>query len=206
MVYVDGFNFYYRALKKTPHRWIDLNTLVRRMMPNSTIVGIKYYTALVSSRPHNPDQPQRQQLYLRALRTIPNLEIHLGHYLMHEVPMAKVVPAGQPAEMVKVYKTEEKGSDVNLATHMVHDAHMDRFDVAVLISNDSDLVAPVRIINGELNKKVVLLAPDRSRPARALLGVVSSMKQIREGALRASQFPETLTDAQGTFARPVRWR
>ena len=42
-------------------------------------------------------------------------------------------PPGQAQQFAKVIKTEEKGSDVNLATHLLHDAHMGRFDVAVVV-------------------------------------------------------------------------
>jgi hypothetical protein len=55
--------------------------------------------------------------------------VHLGHFLSHEVTMPVAVPPGQRQTHVKVIKTEEKGSDVNLATHLMHDAHMGRFDV-----------------------------------------------------------------------------
>jgi hypothetical protein len=95
---------------------------------------IKYFTALVSARPNEPDQPVRQQLYLRALRTLPKVSIHFGHFLTHEITMALVVPPRQPTKYAGVIKTEEKGSDVNLATHLLHDAHMGRFDVAVVVS------------------------------------------------------------------------
>ena len=111
-VYVDGFNLYYGALRKTPYRWVNLQALFQLLLPNNTIQDIKYFTALVSARPGDLTQPVRQQLYLRALATVPNISVHLGHFLVHEVTMALVVPAGQPQQFVKVIKTEEKGSDV----------------------------------------------------------------------------------------------
>ena len=77
-IYVDGFNLYYGALKGTPYRWLNINKLCRIMLPRDTIHQIKYFTALVTSRPKDPDQLTRQQTYLRALQTIPNLEIIYG--------------------------------------------------------------------------------------------------------------------------------
>jgi hypothetical protein len=50
------------------------------------------------------------------------------------------------AQKVWVDKTEEKGSEVNLASHLLRDAFSKRFEVAVLITNDSDLAEPVRIV------------------------------------------------------------
>jgi hypothetical protein len=203
-VYVDGFNLYYGALRKTPFRWVNLNTLFQLLLPNNTIQDIKYFTALVAARPNDLTQPQRQQLYLRALATLPNVSVQLGHFLVHEVMMALVVPPGQPQQFVKVIKTEEKGSDVNLATQLLHDAHMNRFDVAVVVSNDSDLLGPIKIVRNELNKKVGVLNPQK-HPSRAILPHIDFIKQIRAGALQASLFPDQLSDRHGMFTKPQGW-
>jgi len=203
-VYIDGFNLYYGALRNTSYRWLNPEALCQLLLPRNTIAQIKYFTALVSARPSDLDQPVRQQLYLRALATLPKVSVHLGHFLTHEVTMALVVPSGQPQKYARVVKTEEKGSDVNLATHLLHDAHMGRFDVAVVISNDSDLLEPIKIVRQDLNKKVGILNP-HPNPSRALLPHIDFIKQIRPGVLRAAQFPVTLTDAHGTFTKPPRW-
>jgi hypothetical protein len=105
--------------------------------------------------------------------------------------MAMEMPPGQPQRYVRVIKTEEKGSDVNLATHLLHDAHMGRFDVAVVISNDSDLLEPIKIVRQELGKIVGILNP-HPNPSRALLPHIDFIKQIRAGVLKAAQFPNTL--------------
>ena len=94
-VYVDGFNLFYGALRRTPHRWLDIDRWCRLLLPNNDIQTIKYFTALVSERPGDPDQPVRQQLYLRALNTLPTVSLHLGHFLSHKVTMLKVVPPSQ---------------------------------------------------------------------------------------------------------------
>lgn len=77
--------------------------------PQKHIVKIKYFTARVSARPHDPDQPVRQQAYLRALETIPHLQIIYGHFLTNTVkmPVANCPPGKQCYETV--IKTEEKG-------------------------------------------------------------------------------------------------
>ena len=74
-IYVDGFNLYYGALRKTPHRLVNLESLFQFLLPKNTIQEIKYFTALVSARPNDPSQPQRQQLYLRALATLPKVSV-----------------------------------------------------------------------------------------------------------------------------------
>lgn len=202
-VYIDGFNFYYGALRGTPHRWVNPLTLCQLLLPKNTIGEIKYFTALVSARPNDLDQPVRQQTYLRALATIPNISVHLGHFLSHEVSMKLATPInGQ--RYAKVIKTEEKGSDVNLATHLLHDAHAGKFDIAVVVTNDSDLLAPIKIVREDLGRKVGILNP-QSHPSRALLPHIDFIKQIRSGVLAASQFPPQLTDAKGVFTKPQSW-
>lgn len=100
--------------------WIWAGSLSCSFLTNQ-VQRIKYFTAHVNARPNNPDQPIRQQPYLRALRTIPNLEVILGHFL---VSRCRMLEAGSPPHApryVEVVKTEEKGSDVNIATHMLWD-------------------------------------------------------------------------------------
>jgi hypothetical protein len=178
--------------------------LFQLLLPNNAIQDIKYFTALVAARPNDLTQPQRQQLYLRALATVPNISVHLGHFLVHEVMMALVVPPGALQQFVKVIKTEEKGSDVNLATQLLNDAHLNRFDVAVVVSNDSDLLGPIKIVRNELGKKVGVLNPQK-HPSRAILPHIDFMKQIRAGALQAALFPDQLIDRYGVFTKPQGW-
>jgi uncharacterized LabA/DUF88 family protein len=204
IVYVDAFNLYYGALKGTPYKWLDLSKLCQLLLPQHQLEHIHYFTALILPRPHDPQQPQRQQLYLRALQTIPNLSITYGHFLSQEVMMKVVNPLPGQAPYVNVIKTEEKGSDVNIAAQLLKDAFTNQFDTAVLISNDSDLVLPLKIARQDLAKKVGILNP-YNRPSRTLLAQADFIRQIRSGVLNLSQFPATLTDGRGRFGKPSGW-
>jgi uncharacterized LabA/DUF88 family protein len=199
------------------------------MLPKHQIQEIKYFTATVTPRKDNPEQPIRQNIYFRALRTIPNLTIIKGHFLSNKVrlPLAnctsnsfvqKIVrkaslPFWHPSiawsekrkmTMAKVIKTSEKGSDVNLATHLLHDAYRDKFEAAVLITGDSDLLEAVRIVSKEIKKGVGVLCP-QMHPAVVLQREATFYKEIRSTVLSLSQFPVTLTDKHGTFHKPARW-
>ena len=67
-IYIDGFNFYYGAVKNTPYKWLDFKSLFTKLLsPANKIVSIKYFTAIVTGK-IDPNQPQRQKTYLRALR------------------------------------------------------------------------------------------------------------------------------------------
>jgi len=118
-VYVDGFNLYYGAVKGTPYKWLNILSLCQKLLPRNKIFKIKYFTALVTARPGDPGQPSRQQIYLRALRTIPDLEIIYGHFLEHPVRLPLVSSLSRQPRYAQVMKTEEKGSDVNLAAFLI---------------------------------------------------------------------------------------
>lgn len=204
IVYIDGLNFYYGAVRRTPYKWVDLGKLCRYLLPRNQIVKIKYFTSRVLARPGEPDPPLRQQAYLRALRTLPDFETHFGHFLSHRVRMPTADSRPGAPRFVDVIKTEEKGSDVNLASHLLHDAHEGRFDVGVVVTNDSDLVEPIRLVRQELGLPVGILNP-YPKPAVEIQRTASFIKPIRKGVLAASQFADTLQDSSGMFFRPKAW-
>jgi uncharacterized LabA/DUF88 family protein len=201
-VYIDGFNLFYGALKKTPFKWLDLSRLCQALLPSDAIQEIKYFTARVSAWPGKPSSAHDQGLYIRALKTIPNLSIKYGHFLTHTVPM--YLAAVTPPKRVWVEKTEEKGSDVNLASHLVRDAFQKQFEVAVLVTNDSDLAEPVRIVAEELKMPVGILNPHQHH-SKELQRYATFVKRIRQGHLVASQFPATMRDGKGAFSKPAGW-
>jgi hypothetical protein len=200
-VYIDGFNLYYGCIKGTPFHWLNLGEMCRLLLPKDKIQRIKYFTALVTARPNDPDQPLRQRTFLRALQTIPNLEIILGSFLSHEVMMPRS-PLG--TGYVKVIKTEEKGSDVNIAAHLLLDVFRNDYELAVVVSNDSDLLLPIRIVTEQFGKPVGLLNPQQN-PSVALLPHVMFVKNIRKNVLKNSLFPPVLKDGHGEFSKPGIW-
>jgi len=211
-VYVDGFNLYYRALKKRPAcKWLDLQALAQRLLgPKDVLVSIKYFTARVHPRPPDNGQRQRQDFYLRALRTNPLISIIEGHFLVNETRMMLAPSeqlrdlAGNPVDRARVVKTEEKGSDVNLASHLLVDGFEDAYDLAVLVSADTDLVEPFRLARVALKKRVALFTP--AEHAHPLLKQHAHFKRlITEADLLACQLPNQITDAMGTFHRPPTW-
>lgn len=203
-VYVDAFNLYYRALRGTPYKWLDISALFPILLSGHEVRRIKYFTAKVSARPDDPGQPIRQQTYFRALKTLPTLSFHYGHFLTHKIWLPLADPPENGERYVRVLKTEEKGSDVNLATHLLADGFRDEYEAAVVISNDSDLLEPIRIAKEELGKIVGVLHPAR-HPTHVLVRQASFFKGIRPSALARSQFPESITDSRGTFHKPIAW-
>jgi len=203
-VYVDGFNLYYRAVKGTPYRWLNLSKLCTLLLPGHHINRIRYFTTRIVPPRDDPQKLRRQLTYIRALETIPNLSVHYGQFLTHSVWRPLVNPPTQGAQTVQVLDTKEKGSDVNLATYLLVDGFKKEYEMAVVISNDSDLVPPIKAVREELGLPVGILHPGGTR-SRELSEVAAFYRPIRSRALRASQFPPVLTDTRGQVRKPAEW-
>lgn len=253
-VYVDGFNLYYGAVKHTPHRWLNPVELTKQLLPATCVIEkLKYFTARVSGAA-DPGAPRRQHIYLSALSTLPEVEIHYGRFLAKAIwrpvtnlPVANAtihctppssLPAGThtvtggslsgpqrllvavyppkgasrggrpptpmtDALITQVHTMEEKGSDVNLASHLLNDAWKGLFDVAVVISNDTDLVTPIRIVAVERQKHVYVVCPGRWQMSPPLAKVATYTRHIRPAMLKAAQFPDVI--AGTTIQKPHGW-
>ncbi len=84
---------------------------------------------------------------------------------------------------------------------MLNDGHKKDYELAVMITNDSDLLEPMRIVKQELGLPVGLINPHK-KPSVSLRQQANFIKQIRTGVLQASQFPASMTDKYGTFHKP----
>lgn len=168
IAYGDGSNLYYRALRGTPDKWLDVRALLELVYPRNALEHVRYYTALVKPLPNDPDQPRRQQTYLRALSTLPGLTIHLGQFTTHEVrlPLVSSLGSSRP-RFARVLRTEEKGSDVNLAAH---------------------LVEPIRLVTRDLGLPVGVLTPC-NQPAGGLRNAATFYTVMRANAPAKCQLP-----------------
>lgn len=109
IVYVDGFNFYYGALKGTAFKWLDHRTLASALLRGHRITRVKYFTARVQDRTDNLGLSQRQDAYIRALQAHSGAEVHYGQFKQrHKTrPLADKLKKGV-VEFVAVVDTEER--------------------------------------------------------------------------------------------------
>ncbi|MEK7106715.1 MAG: NYN domain-containing protein [Patescibacteria group bacterium] len=209
IVYIDGFNVYYNLVRNTNHKWLNLRELLEYVFPktHNDIVSIKYFTALIKTRRKDPDQLIRQQTYIRALETIQGLEVIYGSFLTNPVfmPLVMCERCVTLGPIMQVLKTEEKGSDVNLATHLIKDGCQGNFDVAIVITNDSDFALPIGMVRDEFKKTIIVGYPTPKVSGR-LSSAATFVRRIRRGNLLMKfQFPQTLTDKIGTITKPATW-
>jgi uncharacterized LabA/DUF88 family protein len=211
IVYVDGFNLYYGQLKGTPYKWLDPQILFGNVLASvNQIIAVKYFTARVQPTPTDPAVHVRQDAYFQALGLCcPLVELHFGHFLRHKVRMGNANP---PPATVEVWKSEEKGSDVNLALHVLNDAWQDAYDCAVIVSNDSDLCEAMGLVKQHHPQKVLGLitpgAPKR-KTSQQLASHADFRRPIRQHALQNSQLPTSiplLGPLAGTvISKPETW-
>ena len=211
IVYVDGFNLYY-GLKEAQYKrffWLDIHALAHNLLRrNQKLVESKYFTARISGaskttpshlRTHLDAKQKRQTTYLDALATIPNLQIIEGHFL-HKTVSCK--------RCQNTWKSpEEKMTDVQIATEMLTDAYQNRFDCALLISGDSDLVPPIRSIRSLFPTKRIVVCYPPQRYSVALKRIAHASFHIGRRTLAKSLLPPQVTHPDGTvFTRPASWQ
>jgi hypothetical protein len=203
MIYVDGFNFYYGAVRGTAYKWLDLEECFLKLRPGDDIRRIWYFTALV-------DGPKRfrQQAYLRALATRPLVQVILGKFKLKQV---KCVVPGCSYSGSRVFDVpEEKRTDVNIALQLLDDANHDRADRFIVVSGDSDLVPALEMVKTQWPKKrLVVYVPSR-HPLRGaaveLRNAADKHRTFPQAILKVCQFPPVLSDGRGgVIHKPVEW-
>lgn len=169
VAYIDGYNLYYGLLKGSSNKWLNPMQLVSSMLRDDhEILSVKYFTSPIRTYPHDTAALDRQKVYLQALSTLPKVEIIQGFYRKDSVLMpaceeaCKECPTARDG-FVKVVKLEEKRTDVNIASAMLLDAFNDMADAFVLVSGDTDFIAPVNIIRKDFKKTVIVFNPRSTR-------------------------------------------
>lgn len=198
--YIDGFNLYFglKAAGLKRCYWLDLVALVESLLkPGQQQVATHYFTARIRDNHRNAADRKRQSAYLEALALGP-VGIQYGHYLE------------KPRQCRGCQQTwtdyEEKMTDVNLAIQLFTDAFDDVFDVALIVSGDSDLTTPIRRVRARFPTKRVIVAFPPNRHSAELKRAAHGYLTIGEDKLRASQLPEQLTKPDGyVLSRPASW-
>ncbi len=231
IVYIDSMNFFYGAVKGTPHKWLDYEALCRRLIPRDRIERIRFFTSPIKATAADPGGPERQQALLRATAVNPLIEIHLGHFRadLRWLPVApvpwsdvtrprvrprhrvdliqrRIEPRLSRPPIVRVLKTEEKGSDVNLASHLVRDVFKESCTKALVISNDSDLAEPIALAVAEGVPVGVVNPHRRNRMSGHLEKVASFEIQLHHPVLVDCHLPNPVVGPRGRqIHKPKGW-
>jgi uncharacterized LabA/DUF88 family protein len=204
IVYIDGFNLYYGAVKNTPAlKWLNLERFCRLLRPHDDIQAIRYFTALVvgATKPN-------QDAYLRALATTPLVSVVLGKF--KDKTIACTVNGCTHAASRKFKMPEEKRTDVNIGISMLDDAYQDLCDHLVLFSGDSDLVPAVNLVRNRFPAKTITVYVPSNNPIRGaaveLRLSATKHRNLPLFLLSKAQFSDAVPDGSGgTINRPAAW-
>lgn len=195
-----------------------------------SIDRIVYCTARVDAVT-NPSAFQDQDVYLKAISKTGSVDwIEFGRYVARAKSglLATRTPVtGQPQivtsdwpvmvqdsngapvrdarYLVQYLHLEEKGSDVNVASHLLIDVLGGAIEAAIVVSNDSDLALPIR----EVRKRVPVgtINPQYGLTAGALRGAKADgvgghwWWKLHQAAYRACQLPDPAAGQK----RPQGW-
>ena len=203
IIYVDGFNLYYGAVRGGPHKWLDLQKYFTMLRPDDQIQRIWYFTALIDG-----SQRQNQEAYLQALDTRPLVEIVLGKYKYKTVKCTLSACTFSGPREFQV--PEEKRSDVNIAIQMLDDAYSGRADRMIVVSEDPDLVPAIHLIKQRFPSiQTTVYVPSRNPKRGAAVEIRSAAdkhKTLPLNLLARCQLPNPVRGGvSGVIRKPARW-
>jgi uncharacterized LabA/DUF88 family protein len=198
IAYVDGYNLYHglRDSKMRRFYWLNIQELMQQFTkPHQTLVTTKYFTTVVKTP---ADKRIRQSKFLDSLRTLRNFSIFYGHFLSDNIVCRNCGYA---------YTTHhEKMTDVNISVELMKDAFEDLFDVAFLLSADSDLVPSIRAVRGLFNHKRIVAIFPPGRFSTAIKHAANGVLHIDHVMLAKSVFPDEILKDGVVIRRPEKWR
>ncbi len=195
--YIDGFNVYYslNTQQYRKYKWLNYMQLAQNMVREGDIVdAVLMFTTYVNWK---PDSMARHKQYIKVLRSV-GLQIVRGRFMRKE----KYCP-----NCGKRYIThEEKQTDVNIALTLLSDAVEDKYDRAVIVSGDSDLIPVVAAVHKLApDKEIGVLFPLR-RYTNSLKKASDFSRNMKPALLEDCQFPDDVTVGNIVISRPLEWR
>lgn len=199
IVYIDGFNLYFGLVERgwRKYLWLDLKKFANSLLlPEQILVHTKYFTSRIS-RPLS--KQRRQSIFIDALSILTEFSIFYGRYQAQ-------VRICENCGFTSIISNEKK-TDVNIATELLVDAFQDSFDTAILVSADADLTAPIVAIRRLFPNKTIVVAFPPKRNSYELRSVASAHYFIGEHNLHDNILPDKITTETGfVLKRPDRWK
>ena len=214
IIYVDGYNLYYGLLKGTADKWLDLSLFARRLLPaEHEIVAVKYFTSCTLTYPHDESAIERQNIYLQAIRTLPNVKVISGFFKKNKVQMPVYEEPCKGCSVpqngfVRVVRLEEKRSDVNLAVEAMVDAAQSDVECLVVITGDADQVGTIEAARWRFRKTVLVFNP-QNRISDHLKKAASYYKNIPRDLPARCQLPDVIPygkHGDRFIRRPDAWK
>jgi uncharacterized LabA/DUF88 family protein len=190
--YIDGFNLYHAIDGLHDHRlkWLNLCSLIKVFIdPKMHELGDVYYFSAFAD--WLPDARTRHISYVKALESVGVIPV-MGKFKLKDRSCRKcgVTWKGH----------EEKETDVNIALRLLDDAYQDKYDIAIIVSRDSDLAPALKIVKDRFPEKILkIVTPPGARHSKEMAQIVGEkhLASIKTIHLQHNQFPEIIVDADG---------
>lgn len=205
--YIDGFNLYHAIddLAQPHLKWLDLWFLCQRLIDprTETLTRVLWCTATITD-----DVPKmlRHRAYLKALESTGVIAVE-GHFIREEYDCDHCQKSW--------WKRTEKEGDVNVAINLISDAHRDLYDVAYLLTADSDQAATAKMLRETFApKRLISVAPPGRQHSKHILQYAHGSKAISIPDLESSVFlgktvlrgGAYVCDRPDAYAPPRDWR
>lgn len=223
--YVDGFNLYYGCLKGTPYKWLDLYKLFSRIVnennPAAELLQIKFFTAPIKTKlaSHGQEAGAAQNAYHRALNRLhPNtVSIIEGYFSLEEGVFLEYIDPPDKNRRVKIWRLEEKQSDVNIALEAYRDAAKGIVEQVIFVTNDTDQEPTLKAIHEDFpSLRIGIVLPIKepnqnsglkSRPANTKLSSYADWTRghIKNEELSQSALPNIIPTQRKAIKKPEYW-
>lgn len=226
--YVDGYNLYYGRLRGSDFKWLDLVKLVEDILvkrdQNESLQAVHLFTAyaLANFATHGTVSVEAQSAYHRALQAKYGERFYViygEHSFDKDGSLLPEFVAGQPYDRTKrtrVWRLEEKKTDVNLAITMYRHAAKGLYDRIILVSNDSDAEPALQAIREDFPHIMVgvivpIMPPvPGSDPSRRVSGSLTKLahwtvKNLTDDQLQAAQLPPHVPTKKKPIRKPAHW-
>jgi uncharacterized LabA/DUF88 family protein len=196
--YIDGFNLYFGMVEAglLHCKWLDIHAFAVNLKNSSqTLNKVKYFTSRVNN---NIEKQKRQSTFLDANSLSDNVEIIYGQFRSEK---ANCKTCGNDW-----FESKEKMTDVNISTHLMNDAYKDNFDVAIIVTGDSDIVPPIRFVRDLFPSKEIRVAFPPNRESNELKKVAHGSFTIGKMKLETAQLVGEVVNKYGdVLKKPKEW-
>jgi hypothetical protein len=224
--FVDGYNLFYGLLGGTQYKWLDLQALLTHILrvedPSSTLEAVSFFTSGVkpSLATRGIASKEAQDTYLRAL-IARGVHVFYGRHQLESGKAPRFIDKNTPASranLVEIWKLEEKETDVHIAISMYRLAARQsalppeqRIEQLVLVSADTDMTPALRAIHEDFPElRLGVILPHREGIQRTVPG---SLKQyahwmrnvVTNVELAEHQFPPRVSTRKKPADKPDYW-
>lgn len=226
-VYIDGYNLYYGRLRGSSFKWLDVVklfvTILEHRDQNEHLECVKFFTAhaLANFASNGVASVNAQHAYHRGLSQLYNERIEFVYGKHTYDKSGSLLPSfieGEPYNRLKrskVWKLEEKKTDVNLAISMYRDAVQKKFDRIILVSNDSDAEPALKAIRLDfphimIGVVIPMMPPKPGQIPPRQSGALTNaadwhISHITDEQLSTSQLPLTIPTNKKPILKPSHW-